>query len=283
MKKARLATILLLGILLVSGLACGSGEWRLLTYTEGEGAISPSTGTFPDGEIVTLTALPESGWDFDHWGGQASGTVNPITITMESDKTVSAYFVEKQHVVLFSDDFSNPSSGWFTYSDYEGSAFYKDGWFHLRDAAFGSYGENSWAGVNFTDFILEVETKLVSGTDNNLHTVTCRSDPTGLTVEGYSFGISADGYYEILKFVNGQRTSIKEPTHSSYINTGKTVTNLIHIECIGSTLSLSVNGHLLTEKTDYTFARGDITLGADSIGGSQFTEVAYDNLVVTAP
>jgi len=94
-KKAGIATILLLGILLVLGPACGSGEWRLLTHTEGEGTISSSTGTFPDGEVVTLTALPESGWEFDHWGGQANGSENPITITMDSAKTVYAYFTLK--------------------------------------------------------------------------------------------------------------------------------------------------------------------------------------------
>lgn len=185
--------------------------------------------------------------------------------------------------VLFSDDFSDPASGWLTFSANEGSAFYQDGWLHVRDAAFGSYAESTWIGVNFTDFILEVETKLVSGTDNNWHRVVCRADPWGLTVEGYHFEISADGYYAIFKGINGDIIGIKEPTYSGYIRIGKGVTNIIHIECIGSTLSLSVNGHLLAEVTDYTFNGGDIVLGADSTGGSQFTEVAFDNIVVTAP
>lgn len=285
MKKARIATVLLLGILLVSGLACGSGEWRLLTYTEGEGTISPNTGTFPDGAVVTLTALPESGWDFDHWGVQASGSENPITVKMDSDKTVSAYFVEEQNVVLFSDDFSDPSSGWTIYSDYEGSAFYRNGWLHVRDAPFGSYAENSPAGVYLTDFILEVETKLVSGTDDNWHRVICRAyeNPLDLTVDGYYIDISADGYFEIFKAVNGEQIFIKNPTYSRFINRGIGTTNLIHIECIGSTLSLSVNGHLITKQTDYSLTVGDIYLGADAMGDSRGTEVAFDNLVVTAP
>jgi len=92
MKIAKMSMILLSGILLVSGLACGTTEWQLTTSIEGQGAISPSSGTYPDGEVITLTALPESGWDFDHWGVQASGSANPITVTMDADKTVSAYF-----------------------------------------------------------------------------------------------------------------------------------------------------------------------------------------------
>jgi hypothetical protein len=93
MKKTSIATVLLLGILLVSGLACGPSEWHLSTYSEGEGTISPSTGTYSDGVELTLTALPESGWSFDHWGGHISGSQNPITVTMDSNKTVYAYFI----------------------------------------------------------------------------------------------------------------------------------------------------------------------------------------------
>ena len=281
MKKVRIALVLLLGIMLVSGSACGSGEWRLLTYTEGEGTISPSTGTFPDGEIVTLTALPESGWDFDHWGGQASGSVNPITITMDSDKTVSAYFVEKQNVVLFSDDFNDPSSGWFTFSDQWGAASYKNGWFHVKDALRDDEFVGSHAGQYFTDLVLEVDTKLIDGSTDNWHIISCRSNQVDTW---YSFGISADGYYGVSKTLDGRQTYLMDPTYSTNIRKGKGIINLVHIECIGSTLTLTVNGHLLAEVTDYSLTGGDIELGANVLSYTpSFTEVAYDNLVVTAP
>ena len=92
MRRTRIILVLLLGVMLVAGIACGTTEWKLTTIVDGQGEISPSTGTFPNGEVVTLTALPESGSDFDHWGGQASGSENPITITMDSDTTIYAYF-----------------------------------------------------------------------------------------------------------------------------------------------------------------------------------------------
>ena len=130
----------------------------------------------------------------------------------------------------------------------------------------------------FTDFILEVETWLIGGTDDNWHTVGCRvqNDYTSY----YNFGISADGYYEILKFANENRIVLMSPTYSSYINQGVGAVNLIHIECIGSSLSLSVNGHLLWEGTDATFSGGDITLVATALADT-FTEVAFDNIVVS--
>jgi len=42
---------------------------------------------------VTLTAQPNEGYKFDHWSGALSGSENPTTITMDSDKTVTAHFV----------------------------------------------------------------------------------------------------------------------------------------------------------------------------------------------
>jgi len=45
---------------------------------------------------VTLTANADSGWLFDEWSGALSGDVNPETLTMDSDKTVTATFVEEQ-------------------------------------------------------------------------------------------------------------------------------------------------------------------------------------------
>lgn len=95
MKNVRITIVLLLGIMLVSGLACGGGTttWQLSTVIEGQGTVSPSGGTFPDGDEITLTAIPASGWSFDHWGGHINGSENPITITINSDKTIYAYFI----------------------------------------------------------------------------------------------------------------------------------------------------------------------------------------------
>jgi hypothetical protein len=182
-------------------------------------------------------------------------------------------------LVLFKDDFSNEYSGWSTYSEGEGSAFYSNGWLHVKDYPFSQHSENSYANRYFTNFVLEVETKLVDGSDNNWHFIACRNDGVN---NYYNFAISADGYYLISKWVNGVQTALVGPTSSVYINKGKGVVNLVRVECVGSNLSLSVNGHLLAKVTDYTLTGGDIALGADA-SGSEFTEVAFDNIVVSAP
>jgi len=56
------------------------------------GSVSPSGGEYESGVQVTLTANPASGYTFDYWYGAASGSSNTVTITMNSDKTITAYF-----------------------------------------------------------------------------------------------------------------------------------------------------------------------------------------------
>jgi uncharacterized repeat protein (TIGR02543 family) len=50
-------------------------------------------GTFDEDASVTLTATQSnSGYIFSGWSGDASGTSNPLTITADSDKTITANF-----------------------------------------------------------------------------------------------------------------------------------------------------------------------------------------------
>ena len=181
--------------------------------------------------------------------------------------------------ILFSDDFSDPSSGWDTQEGTDGRVTYRDGCLYIKDYTNPEATIYSESPRYFTNFILEVETRLVGGSDDNWHLVSCRYKDKD---NSYDFDISADGYYAIQKWVNGNLIELVTPTRSAYIHQGRGVTNLIHVECIGSDLSLSVNGHLLVEVTDTTFTGGYIALSANSLAGT-FTEVAFDNLVVTEP
>ena len=49
-------------------------------------------GTYAPGSEVILTAVPVAGAKFKGWNGDASGTINPLTITLDADKTVTAEF-----------------------------------------------------------------------------------------------------------------------------------------------------------------------------------------------
>ena len=73
----------------------------------GSGTVSPASDTYDEGIVVTLTAKPASGYRFDHWSGAATGTSSPVTIIMDSDKSVVAHF-KAQYTLSTS---VNPSGG----------------------------------------------------------------------------------------------------------------------------------------------------------------------------
>ncbi|MCT4698787.1 T9SS type B sorting domain-containing protein [Tenacibaculum haliotis] len=70
--------------------------YRTLTINATNGTVAtdpnPTNGTYNDGQIVELTATPATGYQFDGWSGDASGTTSPLNITMDADKTVTATF-----------------------------------------------------------------------------------------------------------------------------------------------------------------------------------------------
>ncbi|NLW30449.1 MAG: DUF1565 domain-containing protein [Fibrobacter sp.] len=65
------------------------------TVQQGQGMVSPQNGTYKKNQTVTVTATASGGWEFDHWEGDITGNTNPVTITMDSDKSINACFKEK--------------------------------------------------------------------------------------------------------------------------------------------------------------------------------------------
>jgi len=63
----------------------------------GGGTTNPAVGshTYPENEVVTLTATPASGYHFVEWTGDASGTNPTTSVTMDGDKTVTANFARE--------------------------------------------------------------------------------------------------------------------------------------------------------------------------------------------
>jgi uncharacterized repeat protein (TIGR02543 family) len=72
--------------------------------TSGTGTISPASGsTYYEGQQVPVTATPALGYSFSGWSGAASGTTNPVTITMDADKTITATFTPTPNVWQIND------------------------------------------------------------------------------------------------------------------------------------------------------------------------------------
>jgi DNA-binding beta-propeller fold protein YncE len=68
--------------------------FKISVSKNGKGTVTTSpTGTsFPIGTVVTLTATPDPGQPWVGWGGACSGTATTCSLTMNSDKSVTANF-----------------------------------------------------------------------------------------------------------------------------------------------------------------------------------------------
>ena len=62
--------------------------------TDPSGGFGNCTAVFARGTIVTLTAIPDTGWVFLNWAGDCTGTAPTCTVTMDRDRSVIAYFLK---------------------------------------------------------------------------------------------------------------------------------------------------------------------------------------------
>lgn len=65
----------------------------------GSGAVTrtPDQPTYHTGDEVTLTAVPNPGWSFTSWTGDANGNTNPLIVTMTTNKSISANFAQNEY------------------------------------------------------------------------------------------------------------------------------------------------------------------------------------------
>ena len=54
---------------------------------------NPNLSSYNSGDIVALTASPAIGYTFDSWSGNATGSVNPLNVTMNANKVITANFI----------------------------------------------------------------------------------------------------------------------------------------------------------------------------------------------
>ena len=73
--------------------------------SNGTVTLDPAGGVYDPDTSVQLTAAAAPGWEFSGWSGDLSGSLNPETIVMDGNKTVTATFTE------------TATDGWTAYND----------------------------------------------------------------------------------------------------------------------------------------------------------------------
>ena len=180
---------------------------------------------------------------------------------------------------LYEDDFSDPGSGWPQEELRGGSLGYTEGAYYITSSARGT---SVWigAGVSLSDVVIDVEaTQVYAGPeDDNSYGVMCRVQPNN---DGYVLRISGDGYCSIEKRTGEDYEALAGWDTSDQIRQGNS-TNDIRVVCDGPSLVLMVNGQVIAQANDSTFAEGDLALIVATYEDAA-TEVHFDNLEVTHP
>jgi uncharacterized repeat protein (TIGR02543 family) len=74
-------------------------EYTLTINLQGAGVVLrvPAQETYHYGDVVRLTALPNQGWSFAGWSGDATGSVNPRTVIVTGNMEITATFVQDEY------------------------------------------------------------------------------------------------------------------------------------------------------------------------------------------
>ncbi len=125
----------------VTAIFADPAYYTLGVWVNGRGNVSlnPTGGEYQENTLVSLTAIPDPGWVFNYWSINLSGSNNPDTLLMDSNKSVAATFTEGTDVAtiitpttyLLNQNYPNPfnaqttisfsleRSGWTTLTIYD--------------------------------------------------------------------------------------------------------------------------------------------------------------------
>ncbi len=110
-------------------------QYELNVATVGNGTATPNSGTYDYGTVITLTATADTGSTFTDWSGDVVSTTNPVTVTMDSDKFITATFSLNQYelnVVTVGNGTAVPNSGTYDYGTVVTLTATADTWLYLH-------------------------------------------------------------------------------------------------------------------------------------------------------
>jgi hypothetical protein len=225
---------------------------------------------------LVLAACSSGGSASDPFAGLKLATLSGDSVQATARPTSAASATGAQTIY---ENFTSDDGMWALSDDDYGKASFENGAFVVTAL---QKSQTMWSSYsdNFNDVKIEVDAKALNGTfnNNNGFGVDCRVQENG---DGYSFQISSDGYYALVKFADTDGSELVDWTQSDAIAQGE-FTNHISVLCQGSTLELWVNNVFLTSITDDEFTSGSISLSATTFSDSP-TSVSFDNLEISNP
>ena len=200
-----------------------------------------------------------------------------ITSTSPATAVATSTSPAVLETVLFTDDFSDPTSGWPSLQNAQGRYSYEQDGYHI---AVDQVDAVLWAKTNREDGNISVSVDARSiASANGYYGLLCRMQDDQ---NFYYFLIQPNGSFTIGKYKNGEFLSLI-PTgwrESDVIAQGDGI-NRIKADCTGSTLRLYVNETLLDETTDTDFTSGFSGVVVAALDDRSF-EVVFNNFLITS-
>ena len=222
--------------------------------------------------LLVLTAVIISCWN------SAFGLSAPNETNVSQMPPVQLAGETQDNSLLYSDDFSDPTSGWKRSVTEEKEFRYQDGRYYITalipDAVAAAFVPEARI---FKDFTVEVKAYLENISPDGEYGLDIRDNTD--TGDFYRFVISADGSYRIYKYINGGWIGLTDWTKSSAIK--DTGSNAIKIDAVGDKFTFYVNGKKLGESYDSSLTSGEIALFAESVEDSPI-KIGFDDLKIWA-
>ena len=205
----------------------------------------PGTHNYAENEMVQVTAIPNSGYHFVNWTGDASGTDSVITITMDAEKNITANFAlnsTPQHTLTMKVN----QSGWGSTDPAVGNHNYdEDTVVNIRALPAEGYRFVNWTGAvgdnNASETTVYMDgDKTVTANFEAIpqYTLTMQTDPSDGSGGTTTPSPGTHDYYENTKvqveafpnegyrfdYWTGNVDDVNSPTATITMNTHETVT-----------------------------------------------------------
>jgi len=146
----------------------------------GKVEVEPAQPTYHLGDEVSLTPIPNPGWSFLSWTGDASGTANPLTITIANNTSITANFTQDEYSLVVLNEPSDKGS--VSISPSKPVYYYGDEVILTASTTLTGWRFTEWSGdATGTDnpliFTIQGNTSITANFSNQ-YTLTTVIDPT---------------------------------------------------------------------------------------------------------
>jgi hypothetical protein len=180
--------------------------------------------------------------------------------------------------VLLADNFVDAQNGWLpTGPRVNGSVRYLDGEYQIVKTAVG----NPWVGADipgtFTDSSVAIDARFANPTPDVGLTVACRAHATF----GYFVRIQPQlRVVALIRFdgADDRRVYLLPDTPQTALQ--RDSSNHVELRCIGTTISVLLNGTVVTSAQDSTYASGSHRIVAGAMNGGT-SDARFSHLVIT--